>query len=279
MKKRRLIRKICMAALMLAAMLAVLSACARKDPTAHEETVEITDAFSAVAVQNRTYEMTVAASEDGTVRAVFDASPKMTCTASVENGVLTVRQTDLRKWYEKIFSWWKFGKRKLTLYLPAGEYGDLTVNSSSGGVAMKTGPFTFGNTDIQISSGSFTAEGLFCKALSVRISSGNAALSGCEAVSLSMKVSSGNMKLTETTVIGHSAVTLSSGSVMMEKFDAATAEIRVSSGNVKGTILTAKNFETETSSGTIRIPDSDSAAGKWKIKVSSGSVDLSLAAG
>lgn len=260
----------------------------------HPESVTVEESFTEVCINNGSYRVRVVPSEDGSCRADFDASDKMTFEVSVADGVLTVRQKDLRKWYERI-GWSNFGKRYLTLSLPEATYGKLTVESGSGSMEMAT-PYTFGEVGIEIGSGSFSAEGLTAERLNLHISSGSTTISsisvngeldarlssgsikmnGVRAGSLAVKVSSGKVTAADTVAAGDAKITVSSGGVVLDGFDAATIDVHVSSGGVKGTLLTAKNFDAHASSGSVTVPPSDSSAGLCKVSVSSGSVNLAI---
>ena len=312
-------KTLCRIALIAVALLGVLAAfagCSRKPENVVEKSVEVTDAFSAILVKNGLYRIHILPSEDGSCSVRFEESELTSCAVAVENNRLTVRQKDLRPWYEKLFTW-ELEPLHLTLCLPMGDYEELTVKSASGSVAMECGAFRFGEVGFYVSSGELQAEKLACETLSVKLSSGNVGLDECRASSFSMNVSSGELQaeklacetlsvklssgnvgldecrvssfsmnvssgsatLSDTVAAGHTEIKLSSGSVTLRGFDSKTAEIKVSSGNVKGTILTAKKFETEKSSGTIWVPTSNDEAGLFRIRVSSGNVDLELPEG
>ena len=51
-------------------------------------------------------------------------------SVSVKDGTLEIRIVDTRKWYEHIGI--NFGAPKITVYIPAGEYGKLSVKASTG---------------------------------------------------------------------------------------------------------------------------------------------------
>ena len=274
-------KTLCRIALIAVALLGVLAAfagCSRKPENVVEKKVEVTDAFSAILVKNGLYRIHILPSEDGSCSVRFEESELTSCAVAVENNRLTVRQKDLRPWYEKLFTW-ELEPLHLTLCLPMGDYEELTVKSASGSVAMECGAFRFGEVGFYVSSGELQAEKLACETLSVKLSSGSVGLDECRVSSFSMNVSSGSVILSDTVAAGHTEIKLSSGSVTLRGFDSKTAEIKVSSGNVKGTILTAKKFETEKSSGTIRVPASNDGAGLFRIHVSSGNVDLELPEG
>lgn len=267
---------------------------AETDADLTEKTVLPEGEFSEISVNNGFYAVKIVPSEDGLTRAVFDENEKITVEVTVENGVLRVRQKDLRKWYERI-GWVSFGKRRLTLSLPEKTYGKLTVKSGSGSVEITTA-YAFGNVSFDISSGSLSAVGLTADGLrldissgsaaisdalvngafSVDVSSGSAQISGVRAAALSADLSSGKTTFSDVVATGRAEIDVSSGTMLLNDFDAETIDMDLSSGTVKGSLLSAKNFDTHASSGKITVPASDPTAGLCKIRVSSGSVTLSM---
>ena len=259
----------------------------------HTESVTAEASFSEIQIKGSYHLLQVVRSEDGTCRAEFDASDKITTTVEVADGVLTVQQKDLRKWYE--FLGWSGNRGDLTLFLPEKDYTKLTVDSGSGSVELKT-PYAFGEVNIEVGSGKISAQGLTAESLKTYIGSGSGTLSGVtvngaftatlssgsmnltgvRAASLSTKISSGKLTMTETVVAQNAEMHISSGSVILDGFDAATMDVHISSGSLRGTLLTAKNFDTHASSGSIEVPPSDSSAGLCKIQVSSGSAKLEI---
>lgn len=53
----------------------------------------------------------------------------------LNEGTLSVVVTDTRKWYEYIGI--DFGKTKITVYIPAGDYGALSVKTDTGNIKLE----------------------------------------------------------------------------------------------------------------------------------------------
>lgn len=259
----------------------------------HTESVTVEDSFEGIQIKGSYHVLRVIPSEEDTCHAEFDASEKITTTVEVADGVLTVQQKDLRKWYE--FIGWSGNRGDLTLFLPEKAYAKLTVDSGSGSVELNT-PYAFGNVEIEVGSGRISAQGLTAESLKTHISSGSGTFSGVtvngaltatvssgsmnlteiRTASLSAKLSSGKLTMTDTVAAQNAEIDIGSGSVILDGFDAATMDVHISSGSLRGTLLTAKNFDTHVSSGSIDVPPSDPSAGLCKIHVSSGSAKLTI---
>ena len=249
----------------------------------------IDEAFQGLSITTDTADIVLAPSENGKVSVICQEQTNQKHTVSVENDTLVVKLNDTRKWYEYIGI--HFGTPRITVYLPEGTYGALTIKESTGDVKISK-DFAFERIDITASTGDVTvhasatdtlcvktdtgsirAENLSAGALDLAVSTGKVTLSqiACEG-DVSVKVSTGKADLNGVTcqnftstgstgslsihhVIAAEAFTIrrSTGDVRFESCDAASIFVETDTGDVSGTLLTAKRFETETSTGDINI--------------------------
>ena len=95
---------------------------------------EITDDFSGFVINTDVADIDFVPSENGKYSVECYEQENMPHEISVKNGMLTVRVIDTRKWYEYISI--NFESPKITVCVPAGEYGALSVKSSTGDVTL-----------------------------------------------------------------------------------------------------------------------------------------------
>jgi DUF4097 and DUF4098 domain-containing protein YvlB len=271
----------------------------------------IDEAFQGLSITSDTADIELVPSENGKVSVVCHEQTNQKHTVAVENGTLVVRLNDTRKWYEYIGI--HFGTPCITVYLPAGDYGVLTVKESTGDVKISK-DFAFERIDVTASTGDVTVqasatdtirvktdtgsirvEKLSAKALDLAVSTGKVTLSQitCEG-DISIKVSSGKTELRDVIcqsltssgstgslslhhVIATEAFTIrrSTGDVRFDHCDAATISVKTDTGDVSGTLLTAKRFVAETSTGSVRVPQSDSG-GKCEIHTTTGDITITI---
>ncbi len=275
----------------------------------NEYTVD--EAFQGLSITTDTADIVLAPSENGQVSVVCHEQTNQKHTVSVENDTLVVKRNDTRKWYEYIGI--HFGTPRITVYLPEGAYSALTIKESTGDVEIPKN-FTFERIDVIASTGDVTvhasatdtlrvktdtgsirAENLSAGALDLAVSTGKVTLSqiACEG-DVSVKVSTGKADLNGVTcqnftstgstgslsihhVIAAEAFTIrcSTGDVRFDHCDAATISVTTNTGDVGGTLLTAKRFVTETSTGSVRVPQTESG-GKCEIKTSTGDITITI---
>ena len=277
------------------------------------ETKEYTvdEAFQGLSITSDTADIELVPSENGKVSVFCYEQTNQKHTVAVENGTLVVRLNDTRKWYEYIGI--HLDTPRITVYMPAGAYGTLTVQESTGDVTIPK-DFAFASIDVTASTGNVTvrasathtlrlntttgsigAENLSVGALDLAVSTGKVTLSQiiCEG-DIVIKVSTGKVELRDVIcqnltssgstgrlsmhhVIAAEAFTIrrSTGDVRFESCDAATISVKTDTGDVSGTLLTAKRFVTETSTGNIRVPQTDSG-GKCEIQTSTGDITITI---
>jgi len=271
----------------------------------------VNEAFQGLSITSETADIELVPSENGKVSVVCHEQTNQKHTVAVENGTLVVRLNDTRKWYEYIGI--HFGTPCITVYLPAGDYGALTIKESTGDIKIPEN-FIFERVDVTASTGDVTVqasatdairvktdtgsirtEKLSAKALDLAVSTGKVTLSQitCEG-DISIKVSTGKTELRDVTcrslassgstgrlslhnVIAADAFSIrrSTGDVRFDHCDAASIFVETDTGDISGTLLTAKRFVAETSTGNVRVPQTDSG-GKCEIHTTTGDITIAI---
>lgn len=125
------------------------------------------------------------------------------------------------------------------------------------------------------SSGSIKLSDAECGDISVTASSGSVKLSSIDCGNISAECSSGSINLSDVIASDRMKIRSASGSVKLNDCDAQDIDIRTASGSVSGTLLTGKIFETDTGSGSVKVPSSE-AGGRCVIETGSGSIKISI---
>ena len=267
--------------------------------------------FKDIAVDIETADVELLLSENGERRVVCRESAKEKHSVTVENGILFISTRNNKKWYDYIGIGFK--SISLKIYLPAGEYGSLNVQASTGKLSIaegfvfeelfvrkstgdvKVSSSTLGSTNIRTSTGDIVLEKVSSGSLELIASTGEITLSGvaCEGV-INTKVTTGKVLLTDvrakslTSEGGTGDITLtgvvceeklmierSTGDVMFDGSDAAEISVETDTGNVKGTLLSDKVFLVETETGRVEVPKS-TVGGRCEIETETGNVKISI---
>ncbi len=211
----------------------------------------------------------------------------------VEGGTLSVKERDGRHWYDFI----SFGHSgiKAVIYIPAGEYEELTADLASGYIKCEDEKISFTSADISVESGDISLSSNVADALSVSASSGETEISDISPKTLSASSSSEDIELKNVKALESITLKASSGEITLDDSSApnikATAvsggirlsgisadgilELSANSGSIKLSDSTAKNVKANAVSGNISLSNV-LADGVLDIKASSGSITLSL---
>ncbi len=275
-------------------------------------TYVITDVFTHISVTGDTVaDITFVPSHDDTVSVVCYEQKNLTHTVAVEGETLSIKVNDTRKWYHYVGI--NFGGPTITVYLPKGAYGALSVKTSTGDVVIPK-DFTFSDVNIKVSTGDVTCCATSLGGMQIKTSTGDIRLSDLSADSVDLSVSTGKItvssvacegdvrvsvstgksKLTDVTcrnltstgdtgditlknVVATDAFSIerSTGDVHFDACDAAALTVTTDTGDITGTLLTAKVFVTSTDTGRVSVPDS-TVGGKCKLTTDTGDIKITI---
>jgi len=233
-------------------------------------------------------------------------------TVSVDNGTLTIQVQNNKKWYDHIGI--IFGSPKITVYMPAGEYGSMTVRSDTGGVQIPA-DFAFTDMDIRESTGIVKSCASVSGDMKIKTSTGSITLEDLTAGSLELTVSTGKITVLDVTCQGDMTVNVSTGKagltnvkcrnfasngntgdlyldnvIAAEKFtierstgdvdlegcDAAEITVTTDTGHITGSLLSEKVFIAHTDTGRVEVPHTLSG-GKCELTTDTGNIKIEIA--
>ena len=266
----------------------------KKLSTSKYETNEYTleQSFKNISVITDTADIAFLASDDKSVKVVCHEPSNAKHTVKILDDTLEIKKNDTRKWYEYLGV--NFESEKITIYLPKSEYGDLSINASTGDFNLAD-EFKFADVNITLSTGDITLQSISANAISLRVSTGKIALKNikCEG-DLKAEVSTGKTYLTnvnsgniisggntgditlkKVTSKQKISIERSTGDVKFDGCDANDIVVVTDTGDVKGTLLSDKVFITKTDTGSIDVPNSTSG-GKCEITTDTGDIRIEL---
>ena len=275
-------------------------------------THEITEAYQNISVVTDTADVVFIPSEGGKTSVVCHESVKEAHRVEVRDGTLIIELVDTRKWYDYINIGF-FDSPKITVYLPKGTYGTLTLKGSTCDVDIPDA-FSFESLDIAVSTGDVTCSASVTGSMKIKASTGDIKVGDLTAGELALSVSSGKVSasavtgegdmsvrvstvrsyLTDVTcknftttgstgditminvvVAEKMSITRSTGDVKFDRCDASELVIKTDTGEVTGTLLSEKVFIPHTDTGDVSLPDS-TTGGKCKITTDTGDIRISI---
>ena len=231
-------------------------------------------------------------SRDGSVSVVTRDAADVTHTVRVEGNTLTVTRPEPSVG-QRLFHH-DDDDPEVTIYLPAGNYGALTVSTTSGDIET-AGQLGFASANLTTVSGDIDLNGsvggkVVCNTTSgdvelrcptagdveISTTSGDAELNDSYIQSLKVVSVSGDASLERVTAAGAVTIETTSGDVELERSDAASLTISTTSGEVEGSLLTSKNFAVSSSIGRVSAPAADPAGGPCTVTTTSGDIRLTV---
>lgn len=267
-----------------------------KNEAVTEREIVIENGFSDISIDCERSTVVILPAEDGVCRIIAGESEKCRISAEVVNGRLQIKQSTKPKWGINFisFDFSVFNPYRLDIYLPASEYGALSVNNVSGGVNISEG-FTFANARLdtvsggikfhsrvrseaafESTSGGIEAGGFECELLKADCTSGGIRLSNVSCGSADIECTSGGITLTSVIASGMLEVDTISGSITFERCDGGSIRANAVSGGIKGSLLSPKLFRTDTVSGRISVPASGDG-GICELETTSGRIEITIA--
>lgn len=246
--------------------------------------------FDSVYIETATCDIVLLPSSDGKCSVVCTELAKVPHTVSIDNGTLTVKYDDQRKWFDHIGIFW--GKTAITVYLPESEYSSLTLCSATGDLEIPK-DFKFGKADLSTSTGDVKMLANVCgslevssdtgdiqiggnaSALTVKVHTGDIDVYSVKCKSFSANTTTGDMSLRNLIVETGIEIRTDTGDVEFDRCDAAYLKIQTDTGDVEGSLLSDKVFATQTDTGKVRVPNS-SEGGKCEITTDTGDIEISI---
>ena len=274
---------------------------------------EISDSYQGISIKTDTADVVFLPSEDGkTTSIVCYESVKETHRIEVKDGTLIIELIDTRNWYDYIGI--HVGSPKITVYLPRGEYGALTLKGSTGNIEIP-GDMVFESMDMAVSTGDVTCKASASGTVKIKAGTGDICVENVTAEKLALSVSTGKITASGITVAEDVAVSVSTGKsyltdvacknftstgntgditvknvIVAEKMsierstgdvrfdgcDAAEIDVITDTGDVTGTLCSEKMFIPKSDTGDIQVPESRTG-GLCKITTDTGDIRISYA--
>jgi DUF4097 and DUF4098 domain-containing protein YvlB len=263
------------------------------DFVTHTYTVE--DDFTNIIIEDAASNINFYKSNDDKCRVLCDEREKVTHTVVSENNTLTVRVKDERNWFERINIGFFVADMRVSVYLPKNKYDSLNAASMSGDIDVAN-EFTFDNAKVGSISGDVSVKADVKQELNISSTSGDVIINNISATecinasSVSGEIDLSNVKgkeifantisggvmLADTVASQKLKANSTSGEIDLKRCDAKNIVLDTVSGEISGTLLSNKQFITETTSGTVNVPQSVSNE-ECRITTVSGDIYIEIA--
>lgn len=272
---------------------------------------EINETYKNISIDTNTADIVFVPSENENTTVTCYEEKNIRHLVSVKDGTLVIERVDTRKWYEHIGI--NFSTPKITVSLPLGEYGALSVRSSTGDTEIPK-QFKFESIDISASTGDTKCYASASSSVKINLTTGNIVIDSITAGALHLSVSTGNITastvrcegdirisvstgkthlkdvlcnnlmsngstgdifLTDVIATEKLSVQRSTGDVKFERCDAERIYVNTDTGDVSGTLRSEKVFIPETDTGKIDVPKT-TTGGRCEITTDTGDIRIAV---
>ena len=261
------------------------------------------EAFDRVEIDTDETDIDFRLSEDGACRVVCTEPEKVGHRVSVENGTLKIARDDEREWSDRLVLFSNL--RQLLPVSPAAALpekavleleqnggtvtalriraegndvfaeGTIRIGTSTGGIRIHNA--SAGNIELSVSSGRIYAGEIECReTVSASVVTGKTQMTDLVCRKLVSEGSTGDIVLKNVTASESFSLARRTGDVSFENCDAGEITVRTTTGDVTGSINSAKVFQVQTDTGSIRVPHT-TAGGTCRIKTSTGDIRIDIA--
>ena len=272
---------------------------------------DINEKYSNISIITDTADIKFVISDSKKTTVVCYEQKNLIHSVSSKEGLLSIEVIDTRKWYEYIDI--NFINPTVTVYIPKGEYGNLTIKNNTGNIELPKS-LKFENVDILENTGDVKNFANVSSEIKIKTSTGNIYMSDINANLINLKVSTGKIELSNiecandikadvstgktylssikcknltssgntgnlylSNVVAADAFLLrrTTGDINLSACDSNEMYITTDTGDVSGTILSEKVFITNTNTGDINVPKTING-GKCEITTSTGDIKIKI---
>lgn len=232
-------------------------------------THEFTEPIENIDIDIRTSDIRLEKSEDQACRVTCEESDLVSHEVTLQDGTLSVKRKDNRRWYHHIGI--NNDNYSVTLYLPTSAYQLLTVNGSTGKVTVPK-DFTFKSISVKLSTGKIDCSASASEHIRLEVSTGRITAKDLSANCLECIATTGNIKLQNLSISGDVTLECDTGEIHATNLQAASLKAKSTTGD--------QTYESVTLSGAINLEASTGdvsltqamARGDCIIKTSTGDV-------
>ena len=232
----------------------------------------VTEKISHVSVNVKTADVVLAPSADNTVSVVCHERAEIKHAVAVEGDTLVVQASEELKWYRDLGI--HIDKEKITVYLPAGAYGELKIHATTGDVTVPN-DFSFASVDVKVTTGDIVFSADVAGDLTAKVTTGDMKLSAVTCRNLMATATTGDVKLCQVIATEAFTIKCTTGNVAFDACDAASLSVKTTTGNITGTLLTPKVFDAHATTGRVKVPQT-TEGGHCKLRTTTGHIKISV---
>lgn len=235
-------------------------------------THELSGDFDSIDIEVTKADVELIPTEEKQCRVVCYEPLKTPHSASVNGKTLNIGMDDERGWLDYIGI--SFKSPEIKLYLPKKSYVSFTMRSVTGDVDIPK-DFSFEKLKIKGVTGDVGISSDVSGDITIGLTTGKVRLNDIKAGGVDISTTTGDVTLSDVLAEGRLSVECVTGDVRFDGCDADSVSVNVVTGDITGTLRTGKDFDANTTTGKISVPDSV-PGGKCKLNTTTGDIRISI---
>lgn len=234
-------------------------------------TYEITEEFSSITIEGSTADVVFVPSLDDKITVTCYENEKIKNEVYVFEGTLKIIE-DTRKWYNHVG--FNFETSKITVSIPAGNYGALVINCTTGDIQIGS-EFSFESIDISATTSEVGLGASINGLAKIKLSTGKIFIRNVNAGEINLETTTGDIFLLDVTCIENVNVTVDTGDVEIKNLSCKNMFSKGDTGEIEMfNVFVQEKIEIERDTGDVEIEKSD--AGEISVKTSTGDVEMNF---
>lgn len=233
----------------------------------------LTEDFDEIEIVTDEADIKLIITDGGQDRVLCHEHSRARHSVSVENGRLTVKVKNEKKWYDYISF---YNEESLTLYLTKSQYSALTVNGTTADVTLPDG-LTLGALYIDLSTADVSLKSDVTGACVIDVSTGDITVESAAHGALSATATTGDITVDGVRVAGDLSVRVSTGDVVIKNTECKELLTEGGTGDLHTETLRAEKLCAKRTTGTLTLEDT--IATEMRLDASTGDITLTLCDG
>lgn len=256
-------------------------------------THEVKESFDNISIDVETADIVFKPADNGQCKVDCYDSEKNPYTVSVQENTLNITTDNSANWSERL-RFFSFKSPKITVFLPAKEYKQLSLSTDTGDVEIP-GDFSFAGVTINGATSDVDCRASASDNMEIHSTTGDISLGSLSADNIDIAVTTGDVKMQDVTAQGDVTVKTTTGDITLKNTvsakafsftgvscdiqfdlcDAAQITVKTVTGDITGTLCSDKAFTAKSSSGDVDVPNTTDG-GKCELTTNTGDIHIRI---
>lgn len=207
---------------------------------------EVSELYKNIHIDTETSDVMIIPSDVRKTTVTCMEQENMKHAVAVVDGTLTIELEDTRALHHHIAI--NFRKPQIKVYIPRGEYGNLSIEATTGDVVIQNG-FSFENIDVSLTTGDIRCNAYAKKGIKLKTTTGDIRMKDVRAWNAELRLTTGNVYMLNVVLSGNVLVYGTTGNIRLDDCDAKDIYIKLTTGDVFCRFLSYKAVDAHTSTG------------------------------